>query len=99
MLIASKKMRPLLFYYFFAGSIVAFYTGFLYKLIQGSLPDDDEDTVARKSATVFIVLGFFEFLGGFVSGYVSDRANRYLVATGSTIIVELAIVLSIICYY
>lgn len=32
-LLGNKRMTPMLFYYFFAGSIVAFYTGFLYKLV------------------------------------------------------------------
>lgn len=35
-ILASRKMRPMLMYYFFAGTIVAFYTGFLYKLIGSS---------------------------------------------------------------
>lgn len=35
-IISSRKMRPMLLYYYFAGTIVAFYTGFLYKLIAAS---------------------------------------------------------------
>lgn len=99
-MILSRKMRYLLIYYYFAGSIVAFFVGFLYKLIKLSLPEDmDSDTIRKKSAYCFIVLGVFEFIGGFVSGYVADRVNRFLVATASTLIVELAIVISAICYY
>lgn len=41
-IISSRKMRPMLVYYIFAGTIIAFYTGFLYKLIQNSLPDDTD---------------------------------------------------------
>jgi MFS family permease len=59
----------------------------------------ESDDTAKKSAYVFIVLGLFEFISGILSGYISDRVNRFLVATSSTIIVELALIVSIICYY
>ncbi|KAM3137371.1 hypothetical protein pb186bvf_010551 [Paramecium bursaria] len=98
-LFKSRKMRPLLPYFVFNGAILAFYTGFLFKLIKQSLPGESDNEIAKKSAYVFIVLGVFENVGAFISGFLSDRANRYLIATGSTLIVEIALVLSIICYY
>ncbi|CAD8049827.1 unnamed protein product [Paramecium primaurelia] len=99
-IISSRKMRPMLLYYYFAGTIVAFYTGFLYKLIAASQPEDQsQDETTKKQAYVFIILGVFEFISGICSGYISDRVNRYMVATTSTIIVELALIVSIISYY
>lgn len=45
------------------------------------------------------MLGVFEFISGILSGHISDRYNRYMVATSSTIIVEFALIISIVCYY
>jgi hypothetical protein len=73
-LMKDKKMRPLLVYFFFAGSVVSFYTGFLYKIVQNSLPDGTSDKeVNEKTSYVYICLGVFEFLGGIFSGLLADR--------------------------
>ena len=75
-LLKNKQMRPLIVYFFFAGSAVSFYTGFLYKIVQNSLPSGTSDKeVNEKTSYVYICLGVFEFLGGVFSGILADRHN------------------------
>ncbi|CAK55790.1 unnamed protein product (macronuclear) [Paramecium tetraurelia] len=57
------------------------------------------DVKTKKQAYVFIILGVFKFISGICSGYISDRDHFYMVATTSTIIVELALIVSIISDY
>jgi len=92
-------MRPLIVYFIFAGIILSFYTGFLFKIVKSSLKDADSEEIKTKTAYIFVCLGIFEILGGIVSGYLADRVNKYLITTASTIVVELAIVVSILCLY
>jgi MFS family permease len=67
---------PLIFYYVLEGSIVAFYTGFLYRIVKQSISSEESNTdVNLKIAYVFIVLGIFEFIGGILSGYLADKYN------------------------
>lgn len=84
----------------FAGIIMGFYTGFLYKVIKHALPESESDKdINEKTAFVFICLGIFEFLGGMFCSLVGDKLNKYVMGSISTLLVELALIFSIISYY
>ena len=83
----------------FSGIIMGFYTGFLYKVIKHSIADAGDSDLNQKTAFVFICLGVFEFIGGMFNSYVGDKMNKYVMGTISTLIVELALLFSIIAYY
>jgi len=60
-----REMQIFSIFCIFAGIIMGFYTGFLYKVIKHALPEDESDKdVNEKTAFVFICLGIFELLGG-----------------------------------
>jgi len=83
----------------FSGIIMGFYTGFLYKIIKQSIADDGDSDLNQKTAYVFICLGLFEFIGGMFNSYVGDKMNKYVMGSISTLIIELALLFSIIAYY
>ena len=78
---------------------MGFYTGFLYKVIEHSIAKAGDSDLNQKTAYVFICLGVFEFIGGMFNSYVGDKMNKYVMGTISTLIVELALLFSIIAYY
>lgn len=90
-------MLPLVFYYILEGAIVAFYVGFLYKIVDSSIPfpENTHKDQNIKTAYVFIVLGCGEFVGGITSGMLADRlrlkqncrVNRFFLSSVSTNIV------------
>lgn len=96
-----KEKQMLIFSIFccFAGIVMGFYTGFLYKIIKESINSGDDNDVNQKTAYVFICLGVFEFIGGMFNSVVGDKINKYVMGSISTIIVELALFFSLIAYY
>jgi len=65
-------MLPLMFYYILEGAVVAFYIGFLYKIVAGSIVIAPDTNVNLKTAYVFLVLGFGEFCGGILTGFLAE---------------------------
>ena len=74
--VVDKTLRPLWVYTFFAGYISAFYLGFLFEVVNLSLPNDSEDEQKIKLTYVYIALGLFSFLAGMSSGRLVDNAKN-----------------------
>lgn len=59
-----KELRPLMLFMSFSGIIIAFYSGFLFKLIENVIDksgeESDPNESNQKTAAVFIVLGKIE---------------------------------------
>lgn len=101
-LLLNKQIIPLLTFMSFIGVILAFYSGFLHKIIFKCLTPDqqkDETLVNQYTALVFICLGVFEVVSGVSSGRLVDRHDKYTLATFGTIIGELGLVLSTIGFF
>lgn len=93
-------------YFFFPGLTVAFYAGFLYKLVKLSIiqeDHEDEDTYNKRvneyEGYVFITLGLSQILTGFWMNRFSEKFNTFKLATIGTLMVELAGFVSFVCYY
>jgi MFS family permease len=94
-----KEIRPLLVLMSFTGIITAFYSGFLSSLIKSTLSDEVKNNPNDKNqaiSAIFIVLGASEVFAGFVIGMVTDKVNLYTLITMGTLIVECALILSLI---
>lgn len=81
-------------YFFFPGLTVAFYAGFLYKLVKMSLPkntDEDIDAynmrINEHEGYVFIVLGVSMIFMGILMNRFADKYNTFKLATVGTLIV------------
>jgi predicted MFS family arabinose efflux permease len=66
---------------------------------ESSISETDDYVVNQKTAAIFIVLGGFECLAGLTSGYLLDRFDRYFMASVSTVMVEISIILSVLAYF
>ena len=81
------------------GVITAFYSGFLSSLIDSSLSDAvkaDSNQKNQAISAIYIVLGSAEVFAGLIIGIVSDKFNLYTLITIGTLIVESALILSLI---
>lgn len=78
------------------GVIVAFYAGFLKDLIVDSSANESSNTVDSRTTSVFLVLGAFEIISGIATGYLSEKFNQYYLTTVGTLIVELALFMSLV---
>ena len=81
------------------GVIGAFYTGFLSSLIDSSLSDEvkaNDNQKNQATSAVLIVLGGAEVFAGVIVGIISDKFNLYTLITIGTLIVESALILSLI---
>lgn len=55
----------------FTGVILAFYSGFLHRLVKKSLPADSSDNyVNMQTDYVFLCLGAFEIISGLTLSYL-----------------------------
>lgn len=84
------------------GIIIGFYSGFLFRMVQKTLTDeekDDDNYSNQRTAFVFIFLGISEFIAGFTSGKIAAKFSKYKLATFSCFVALLALVLSIVGNY
>jgi len=96
-LLISKDTRALLPFLALTGINVAFFSGFLSVLIGDSLPSDiDKDLKSQKTTYVFTTLGAAEICTGLVIGKITSLADNYTMARIGTIIVQVALVLSLV---
>lgn len=96
-LLISKDTRALLPFLALTGINVAFFSGFLSVLVTDSLPDiTDKDIRSKRTTYVFTCLGAAEICTGLVIGKITSLADNYTMARIGTIIVQIALVLSLI---
>lgn len=96
-LLVSKDTRALLPFLTLTGINVAFFSGFLSTLITDSLEPDVKDNVkSQKTTYVFTTLGAAEICTGLVIGKITQLTDNYTLARIGTIIVQVALVLSLI---
>ncbi len=94
-----KEMQVFSIFCCFSGIIMGFYTGFLYKIIKESIDASNDNDVNQKTAYVFICLGIFGFFGGMFNASMGDKMNKYVMGTISTLIIQLALLFTLIAYY
>jgi len=95
-LLVSKDVRPLIPFLALTGINVAFFSGFLSTLIGSSLGDVDNNTKSKKTTYVFTTLGAAEICTGLVIGKITSLADNYTMARMGTIVVQIALVLSLV---
>lgn len=96
-LLVSKDVRPLIPFLCLTGINVAFFSGFLSTLIGSSLGADiDSNTKSQKTTYVFTTLGAAEICTGLVIGKITSLADNYTMARLGTIVVQVALVLSLV---
>ncbi|KRX00648.1 Major facilitator superfamily domain, general substrate transporter [Pseudocohnilembus persalinus] len=94
-----KEIIPLMTLMSFTGVIIAFYSGFLYKLVEKT-PQGNGDNSSQNTALIFIVLGVSEFISGLTSGTLATKFNLYNLATFGTLLAEVALVMSLFgCFF
>lgn len=96
----TPEIRPLLFYMFSSGIIMSFGFGVLYRIIKDSVSENlSDEEVDKKTFTVNIVLGCFEFIGGAFVTPLADKLNKKRIAISTNLLFEAAIIGSIIAHY
>lgn len=96
-LLTSKDTRALLPFLGLTGVNVAFFSGFLHTLVSNSQPKDIEDSeLNAKLSYIFTALGAAEICTGLVIGKVTEWSDNYTLARCGTIIVQVALLLSLI---
>jgi len=90
----------------FPGLTVAFYAGFLYKLIKISVKQEDGEDIDvynkrlnESQGYVFIALGLSQLLTGIFMNRFSEKFDKFKLATVGTLMVEFAGFMSFVCYY
>jgi len=73
----SKALTPLLVIFGFVGIILAFFTGFLHKIIVQSKDFHGKDQENESVALVFVCLGACETISGFLFGKLGDKYDIY----------------------
>lgn len=85
---------------FSSGIIMSFGFGALYRIVKDSVSSDlSNEEVDRKTFTVNIVLGTFEFLGGALVTPLADRLNKKRIAITTNLLFEAAIIATVIAHY
>jgi len=85
---------------FSSGIIMSFGFGSLYRIVKDSVSSDlTDEQVDKKTFTVNIVLGCFEFLGGALVTPLADRLSKKRIAIATNLLFEAAIIASIIANY
>ena len=82
----QKRIRPLLYYMFASGMTVGFYSGFIYILIQNSLPTDTNEQINEKTGFVLGTQGILELITGLVFGSFVDKYSKKKIAYLSNIL-------------
>jgi len=96
----DPTVYPLYAMMFLSGVVIAFYAGFLYEIIENSLASDlSNEEVNMKTALVFLALGACEGISGLIVGRLLDKYNKVLVANFTNILIEIALVLSLLAVY
>lgn len=79
---------------------MSFGFGVLYRIVKNSVSNDlTNEEIDKKTFTVNICLGCFEFLGGAFISPLADKFNKKRVAISTNLLFELAIIASIIAHY
>ena len=93
-------------YYLFPSYILAFYSGFLYKLVQNSLPQEKEEAIEGynlrlkfNEGLVLLSLGVGSAITGFWMKMFSERFNAFKLPVICILIVETALFVSFCCYF
>ena len=98
-LMLDSRMQRLVFSFANTGVIISLYSGFFYTVITKSIDSQDEATINKYTAYVFVVLGAFECIAGLGVGKVSDMMNKVNALKYSGLVVELSYVVTFIAYY
>ena len=78
---------------------IGVYQGFLPNVIGGTLPSSYSDReINVHSGYCFLVLGCFEFLGGVLNSYLSDRFDKYVLSNLGLGLIEMAFVATFIAF-
>ncbi|KAL4460337.1 hypothetical protein ABPG74_000088 [Tetrahymena malaccensis] len=98
-LVKTKSLHPLLLYMGFNGVIIAFYSGFLYRLVERSLGDGiSSSEITTYVSYIYICLGVSQMISGYLTGKLSDKMNQYKLAYHSVTIIEVALLTGLLAY-
>ena len=98
--IREPRIRPLLFYMVSSGLILAFFSGFLYEVIQSTLEKDlRKETINEKTSMVFIALGIMEIIGGLLVSKIADSYNKVTLCMITTVSFILALIFTFLADY
>ncbi|EAS04192.2 MFS transporter (macronuclear) [Tetrahymena thermophila SB210] len=107
-LLLQKEMQSYFSFFFMNGVAIAFYSSYLYIIIQSSLGysldtaqlnDEQKQDINIKTTYVFTVLGFSEILAAAICGKLMGKIHYTKVAYFSNIILQLCVVFSFIAYF
>jgi predicted MFS family arabinose efflux permease len=97
--LSRKKLRPLLYIFFFSGVTPSVYITFLYRLVRAAVSFETDEELNSKTAYVLIMLGIGEMMGGFLMGKMCDKFKRTFIHQFLMSLVECAIFFSLICCF
>lgn len=93
-----KEMQIFSFFCALSGMAPGFFAGFLFTIVENCVEGNDSE-INKYTAWVFVCLGTFEFAGGMLISWIGDKFNKYVIAGGATMIIEMGLLLSLISYY
>jgi MFS family permease len=105
-MIKNSDYKYLFMYFYFPGVAIGFYATFLYKLVAYSLPqtpdqtdDDYQKFLNYRNGYVFLALGVSQACVGIFMNRFGEYFCKFKLAVTGTVIIELAGVISLLCYF
>jgi len=104
LLLKRPRVRVVSVFWMSTGLCVAFYSSFLYKIInisvaeEGATDEEKNQNLEKKAAYVFILLGVSEFIGGFSVSYFADKVPVYLCALLGQLLIEVSLICTMLAY-
>ena len=92
-----KEMRIFSIFCALSGMAPGFFAGFLFTIVENCVEGTDSE-INKYTAWVFVCLGTFEFAGGMLISWIGDKVNKYVIAAGATMVIEMGLILSLISY-
>lgn len=98
-IIFVKNMWAVMVQMFMSGAIIAFYSGYLSKVVRATIDTSDAPDTNFKIAAVFVTLGFGEVLSGYTFGKLSDRVEKANLSIVANVSSELALGFTILALF
>jgi hypothetical protein len=95
----NRRMVFLFPVMFSTGTVIAFYTTVIARIVQEAYPEESQEEINELTAFIFVAQGAAELIGGVAIGKIIDKFHKTYSLNLSNLLIQSAIVISFLAYY